>query len=133
MTYWDRIRCSASYFNDGHIQRDRLVTLEDINKIEVWYIDRDEKQGVHEIFDNDECYDFLSENSSFENVQIYLNLSCAIDHISCVNIIDKVNIEYYKIEYPSNVYDKGTIEEFYKDGPSMLEKEIEQARAKQGH
>jgi len=123
MTYWDRIVCSARYFSNKQnhrIHRDRLGDPNSINKIEVHYC-----SGVEEIFGSNECYDFLSTHSSFEEAQNSLKISGIRDNISCVNIIDKTNIEYYKIEHPSMVYDMGTIEVFYNDGPSMLEKEIE--------
>jgi hypothetical protein len=45
-----------------------------------------------------------------------------------VNILDDFNIKHYDIEYTTTAYDKGTIEVFYADGPSMLERELDETQ-----
>src|SRR5215813_12064757 len=117
MTYWERIVCSARYFRtkqDNRIQRDRCADPNAINKIEVWYW-REGQQSIRELLGGDECYDFLSRHSSFDEVQEYLELSGPVYQICCTDTIDQFNSEYYKVENPSAIYNRGTIEIFRTD------------------
>jgi len=103
MTYWERIIRSAS--------KDKSVDHRDINGVDVFYTER---LHCHTIEDAGKALSLLSTHSSFVEVQETLQLPDTIEYMSCVNIIRR----------PFGV-DKFMVEEFYKDGSSYLENEIE--------
>jgi hypothetical protein len=115
MTYWDRII--------NAIRNGARGSAYDINQIEIHY-DEGDKLPPAIIQGGDQSHDFLAAYASFDEVQAALKLPGTINHISCVNILDDVNIQHSGIEYTTAAYDEGTIEEFYRDGPSMLEQEV---------
>jgi hypothetical protein len=115
MTYWDRII--------NAIRNGARGSAYDINQIEIHY-DEGDKRPPAIIQGGDQSHDFLAAYASFDEVQAALKLPGTINHISCVNILDDVNITHSGIEYTTAAYDEGTIEEFYRDGPSMLEQEV---------
>jgi hypothetical protein len=121
MTYWDRIFASFR-----EIRRGTPLSVSEINQIEIYYDDgREGLQPSHLIQGGDECYDFLSQYSSFAEVQEAYELPGPVSQICCVNILDDFNLKHYGIEHPSVAYDRGTLEVFDSDdGPSMLEQEI---------
>jgi hypothetical protein len=111
MTFWDRI--TAAIHNGAH------GSASDINQVEIHY--EGETVAPHIIQGGDESYDFLAAYSTFDEVQAALALPGMIDHISCVNMLDEFNMRHYGLEHPDT--DRGTIEEFYRNGLSMLEQE----------
>ncbi len=119
MKFWDRIIAA--------IRNGARGSAYDINQIEIHY-DDNERLPPHIIQGGDESHDFLAAYASFDEVQAALKLPGTINHISCVNILDDFNIKHYDIEYTTTAYDKGTIEVFYADGPSMLERELDETQ-----
>jgi hypothetical protein len=115
MKFWDRIT--------NAIRRGARGSASDINRVEIHY--EGETLPPHIIEGGDESYDFLAAYSTFDEVEAALALPGTINHISCVNMLDEFNMKYYRLEHPDT--DRGTIEEFFRGGPSMLEQEVGEA------
>jgi hypothetical protein len=98
MTYWERLRASARQLNG--------VPYHETDRIEIWYDCTEASCNCEVIHGREQAYMFLSTHSSFAEVQHSRQLPATIDHISCM------------------VVQKGTIEEFWKDGSSLLERDI---------
>jgi hypothetical protein len=107
-TYWERLRCSAD--------KDPNLALKDINTIAVYYDSAEDEIRCHIIRHARKIHTFLSTHASFAEVQKTLHVPDTIDHISCVNVI----------KHSAYCIDHLTIEEFYPDGPSMLEQDLEE-------
>jgi hypothetical protein len=131
MTYWDRICKAAQFHRDSQhsqIQRKRPIVPSEINKIEIWSVDTAGELHTRTIIGADQACEFLSTYSSFEEVEASLQIAGTIDHISCVNVIDDFNAQHSGIEYPASVTDRGTMEVFYREGPSQEERYIAEHR-----
>lgn len=110
MTYWERLRCSQWKIRNNPNCRIRPVSPTHINKIEVWYCGP--YIPPHTISGSNDSCRFLSTYSSFMEVQESLKLAGPIDHITCMQYTDDL----------CHLID--TIEKFWKDGSSLLEKDI---------
>jgi hypothetical protein len=111
MTFWDRIIVAIRKGARGNEYY--------INQVEIYY----ERETIPPciIEGAEKSYDFLAAYSSFDEVQVALSLPGIIHHISCMNMLDEFNMQYYVIDHSDT--ETGDIEEFYRDRPSVLEQE----------
>src|SRR5262245_24811192 len=121
MTYWEHICNTVQFYRENHdprIRRPPALIPSAINRVECWYwantANAANAHAMHlkAIDGADQARQFLSLQASFADVEAAMQLPAGtLDHMSCVIVRPS----------PQGGVDRKTVEEFYREGPSMEE------------